>query len=555
MVKAYGITPRHIMSFALVSLLCATAQADDYVVVVGSYANDNNAQKAQIRVANYLRQSGMAAQAQIIESAGRLRVAVVASEQPSQSLLRRLRQGPYIDAWRLKTDGSTSVVSIAAVKPVPVTKTQSLALKQMPTKTAATTSEPRAKRTSSRKPKPIARPMEFDARVKGFALAADLPGTDWQRQSLANPTTDFSGDLRLMLNKTVGQLQFQVHHSSVLQTGDTAQWGQGAVAQVDQMAATDAHRLLDMTWQTDTGRRHQWSHRIDRMSVQWQQADWSVTLGRQAVSWGSGIVFQPLDPFNPFAPTAVDRDYKNGDDLVLVERLLPNGHDLQVLHVMRRDDRQQLRSRVSSTATKWHGYLFDSEFELIAASHYDQDFVGLSIRQPLGPAVVRTDLAWREGLQSGNRWRLLGIVNVDVAFPIRDRMAYVFAEYFYNDFGMQSMPGPADTIPQQLETALLRGEVFNLMREYLAVGASYQWHPLLTQSLSVISNLSDGSALLQGQLSIDSAQNQQLQFGFIGGYADPGDEFAPLSVTLSPQGELLTQGGSDRYYLRWAWYF
>ena len=98
MVKAYGITPRHIMSFALVSLLCATAQADDYVVVVGSYANDNNAQKAQIRVANYLRQSGMAAQAQIIESAGRLRVAVVASEQPSQSLLRRLRQGPYIDA-------------------------------------------------------------------------------------------------------------------------------------------------------------------------------------------------------------------------------------------------------------------------------------------------------------------------------------------------------------------------------------------------------------------------------------------------------------------------
>ena len=61
--------------------------------------------------------------------------------------------------------------------------------------------------------------MEFDARVKGFALAADLPGTDWQRQSFANPTTDFSGDLRLMLNKTVGHLQFQLHHSSLLQQG------------------------------------------------------------------------------------------------------------------------------------------------------------------------------------------------------------------------------------------------------------------------------------------------------------------------------------------------
>ena len=555
MAKAYSLTPRYILGFVLTLLLCTTARADNYVVVVGSYANDSNAQQAQTKVANYLRQSGIAAQTQIIESAGRLRVAVLALEQPSQSLLRRLRQGPYKDAWRLKTKRPTTSVNAVAAQPAEVPQAPTMARKQAPSRATATPVQARVKARSLRKPKPIAQPMEFDARVKGFALAADLPGNDWQRQSFANPTTDFSGDLRLMLNKTVGSLQFQLHHSSLLQAGDTVQWGQGAVAQVDQMTATDAHRLLDMTWQTDSGRRHQWGHRIDRMSVEWQQADWSVTLGRQAVSWGSGIVFQPLDPFNPFAPTAVDRDYKNGDDLVLIERLLPNGHDLQVLHVMRRDERQQLRSRVSSTAAKWHGYLFDSEFELIAASHYDQDFLGLSIRQPVGPAVVRTDLAWREGLQSGDRWRLLGIVNADVAFPIRDRMAYVFAEYFYNDFGMQSMPGPLDTIPQQLETALLRGEVFNLMREYLAVGASYQWHPLLTQSLSVISNLSDGSALLQGQLSIDSAQNQQLQFGFIGGYADPGDEFAPLPAALTPQGELLTQGGSDRYYLRWAWYF
>ena len=93
---------------------------------------------------------------------------------------------------------------------------------------------------------------------------------------------------------------------------------------------------------------------------------------------------------------------------------------------------------------------------------------------------------------------MLGSVSADVAFPIRDRMAYVFAEYFHNDFGMQRMPTAGDRLPPQLQTALLRGEVFNFMRDYLAVGASYQWHPLLTQSLSVISNLNDGSALLQG---------------------------------------------------------
>lgn len=537
-------------------LAAPAALAKDYAIVVGSYASQTNAQRARLNVEEHLRQRGIGAQVQLLPANNRIRVAVSANTQNSQRLMQQLRQSKYPDAWRLEID-KPAVTTATANTPAPKKPiTQSQRPKQIAEAQPAKPVARKAPKPVGKKaPKPIAQPMQVDARIKGFAVAADLPGSDYQRLQVANPTSDASGDLRLMLNKTVGQLQFQLHHSSILQAGDSVQWGQAGMGQIDQVASTDERRLLDMTWQTDSGRRHQWSHRIDRLSAQWQQADWSVTVGRQAVSWGSGIVFQPLDPFNPFAPTAVDRDYKNGDDLVLIERLLPNGHDLQVLHVMRRDQRQQIRSRVSSTAAKWHGYVLDSEFELIAASHYDQDFIGLSVRQPLGPAVIRTDLAWREGPQNGDRWRLLGIVNADLAFPIRDKMAYVFAEYFYNDFGMQRMPGPGDALPEQLQTALLRGEVFNLMREYLALGGSYQWHPLVTQSLSVINNLTDGSALIQGQISVDAAQNQQLQFGYIGGYSDPGDEFAALPAAIGPQGEVLTQGGSDRYYLRWAWYF
>ena len=543
-------------------LSVVTAQvvwADEYAIVVGSYGDQGNAERARTSAETQLRQRGINAPVRLLAVNGRTRVLVAATAQNRQRLLQQLRQLKYPDAWLLTLAGQVRPTEVERTPPKPDVR-QAAALPTSPVPKAtpvqsAAQPRPLPRAQTKKKPRPIAQPMQVDARVKGFALAADLPGSDWQRMQVSNPTTDASGDLRIMLNKIVGPLQFQLHHSTLLQAGDAVQWGQAALGQIDQVATTDAGRLLDMTWQTDAGARHQWSHRIDRLSMQWQQADWSVTLGRQAVSWGSGIVFQPLDPFNPFAPTAVDRDYKNGDDLVLVERLLPNGHDLQVLHVMRRDERQQIRSRVSSTAAKWHGYLRNSEFELIVANHYDQNFVGLSVRQPLGPAVIRTDLAWREGLVSGDRWRLLGIVNADVAFPIRDRMAYVFAEYFHNDFGMQHLPTAGEALPRQLQTALLRGEVFNLMRDYLALGASYQWHPLVTQSLSVINNLSDGSALLQGQVSVDAAQNQQLQFGYIGGYADAGDEFAPLPAAISPQGEILTQGGSDRYYLRWAWYF
>ena len=559
MVKTLAALANTLVTALLAVVAVQSVAADEYAIIVGSYADQTNAERARVVVETHLRQRGISAQVRLLPANGRTRVAVAAVTQNRQRLLQQLRQDKYPDAWSLALKAQAPPVRNAAPLRQGTERAPPAPPRNPPTQTAraetTTSATPSRLARRQQRPKPIAQPMQLDARLKGFASAADIPGSDWQLSEVANPTTDASGDLRVMLNKTVGPLQFQLHHSTALQAGDAVQWGQIASAQIDQVTVNDNGRLLDMTWQTDSGARHQWSHRIDRLSAQWRQGDWSITIGRQAVSWGSGIVFQPLDPFNPFAPTAVDRDYKNGDDLVLGESLLPNGHDLQVLHVIRRDPQQHIRKGVSSTAAKWHGYLLNSEFELIVAKHYDQDFVGLSVRQPVGPAVIRSDLAWRQGAQSGDRWRLLGIVNADVAFPIRDRMAYVFAEYFHNDFGMQRMPTAGDRLPPQLQTALLRGEVFNFMRDYLAVGASYQWHPLLTQSLSVISNLNDGSALLQGQIAVDAAQNQQLQFGYIGGYADPGDEFAPLPVTISPEGEILTQGGSDRYYLRWAWYF
>ena len=178
------------------------------MVVVGSYANDSNAQQAQTKVANYLRQSGIAAQTQIIESAGRLRVAVLASGTTQPKVVAAFTPRTVQRCMAIKDQADRHVSHAVAVKPVEMPQAPTMARKQEPNRATATPVQARAKKTSLRKPKPLAQPMEFDARVKGFALAADLPGNDWQRQSFANPTTDFSGDLRLMLNKTVGHCSF-----------------------------------------------------------------------------------------------------------------------------------------------------------------------------------------------------------------------------------------------------------------------------------------------------------------------------------------------------------
>jgi hypothetical protein len=132
---------------------------------------------------------------------------------------------------------------------------------------------------------------------------------------------------------------------------------------------------------------------------------------------------------------------------------------------------------------------------------------------------------------------------------------YAFAEYFHNDFGLAQMPSPLATLPDGLQIGLQRGEFFNLMRDYLAVGGSFEWHPLLNQQLTAITNLHDSSSLLQMQFAYDIGQNQNVQLGWVGSTGGSDDEFAPIVVGALPMGQPVTQGGGNRVYLRWAGYF
>ncbi len=395
--------------------------------------------------------------------------------------------------------------------------------------------------------------LEADLRLKWFSTVTALPGHDVQRQALETPAYDNTLDLRMMFSHQAGPVRFIADHSTVLLSGDTAELGLDPSAVVDQTVTSDERRWQDLTWEIEDGNRHSSFHRLDRLALQWQQGDWSVTAGRQAVSWGSGIVFQPLDLFSPFSPTVVDRDYKAGDDLVLIDRLLANGQDLQLLHVLRRDREGHVTRDVSSTALKWHGYAGELEFEGVVAEHYDERVLGLSLRVPLGQALLRADVVATDHeplFGDDDGWRVSGIINADYSFVLDERNAYVFAEYFYNDWGVDELPVSALSLPLALQERLERGELFNLMQKYLAAGGTFEWHPLISQSLTVIGNLDDGSSLLQTAFAYNPSDDQSMQLGWIEPLGRAGDEYGGVPLLA----DALTTGGGSRVYLRWVYY-
>lgn len=389
---------------------------------------------------------------------------------------------------------------------------------------------------------------DFDVRIKAFSSLGLLPDHDAQRALQGSPVSDSSLDMRMMLKQRIGPVDLIAHHSAVVLHGDRVALNLGTNASLDQTVVDDRRRRWRWSWDIEDGPRHQSFHRLDRLALEWQVGNWGFTAGRQAVSWGGGIVFQPMDLFSPFSPTVVDRDYKAGDDLILIDRLLSNGHDLQFLHVARTDEFSDVTQEVASTALKWHGYWGALEFELLVAEHYDRRIYGAALRLPVGPALIRTDIVASEN-QVGDMV-YSGMLNADLSFPLIGRNAYAFAEYFHNGWGVTQLPDDIQQLPLELSDRLGRGELFNLMKNYVALGLTYEWHPLITQTTTVISNLHDNSSLLQIAVSYSPSDNQSMQLGWLEPLGRAGDEFGGVPVW----GNSLTSGGGSNAYFRWVYY-
>ncbi len=62
--------------------------------------------------------------------------------------------------------------------------------------------------------------------------------------------------------------------------------------------------------------RAAWRHEIDRANAQVHVRRADLTIGRQAIGWGRGVMFTSVDLFAPFSPLEVDREWRSGVDAV-----------------------------------------------------------------------------------------------------------------------------------------------------------------------------------------------------------------------------------------------
>lgn len=346
------------------------------------------------------------------------------------------------------------------------------------------------------------------------------------------------------------------HYEIVLSGGDTRRTVRSLMQMYPDLFADtartqdtleDDRRLMDLTGTIDEDEGHVLSHRLDRLALRLFPGWGTVRVGRQAVTWGNGLLFNPMDLFNPFSPADIERDYKVGDDMVSAQFTVPRGGELQFLYVPRRSPISgDLEWEQSSLAGKCHFSRDTTEFDIMAAEHYGDVVIGLGSTGYLKDAAWRLDGTWTTTDNDDGYLSLAA--NMDYSWVWGERNWYGFVEFYCN--GLSHNRYAEAYRDSEIASRMERGELFTLGRTYLSAHIRVELHPLFNVYVTVIENLADPSGVIQPRAVWDMAEDVQVTFGMALYHGRKGTEFGGIVI---PDTKLIDKPSNNAFL--WVSYF
>ena len=380
---------------------------------------------------------------------------------------------------------------------------------------------------------------EFGGHTKLALTRQAYPEGSVFRDLVGSSTLDLGGDLRLNFKAAGGRWSFDSAYQLLALNGDSVELARQLPGGTDIFfpgLPNDDRRLFDLTDDIENDGKTAVLHRLDRLAFAYTGEKTVIRLGRQALSWGNGLFYAPMDLVNPFDPAAVDTEYKSGDDMLYLQYLKHSGDDIQGAYVARRNPLTgSTGSGESTAAIKYHGFLGETEFDLLVAEHYGDTVAGIGVGASLGGAVLRGDLVITD---TDVDTVVQLVTNLTYSWNWFDRNMSGAVEYFFNGFGQHSDaydPGSLADNPD-LVGRVARGELFSIGRHYLAGSVMIEVTPLWMLTPTVLANVSDPSGLFQLVMDYSLSDNMTV--------------LASINVPVGPDGSEfggIDAGQPDRY--------
>ena len=345
--------------------------------------------------------------------------------------------------------------------------------------------------------------------LKSFVVAQD---------QLDNPVFQFDknyqsqNSARIMLDGFSGSITWQLHYELspvfVSKALATERPTFNVVGDNYRLTDPDANLL-------DDDNKTQLYQNLDRLNFQVQMDAGDLTIGRQAISFGSARIINPTDIFLPFDVRTFNTEYRNGVDALRFQRPWGDLGEIDIGVVLGKDAKSENSAAFLQLRTNHSG----TDYHLAIIEFAEQQLFGLGLQTAIWDLGFWLEAAYVNGDE--NYLRLS--TGVDYSFSER---TFVQIEYHYNGAGSNDHN---DYLSNLSATPYQRGGVFLLGENYIMPSFTVQLSSLWFVATQVIYNLDDNSAFLSVSAEYNIAENFYMDFGY---YHFSGDEFSLTETGL-----------------------
>jgi hypothetical protein len=251
------------------------------------------------------------------------------------------------------------------------------------------------------------------------------------------------------------------------------------------------YRIEPLVWRASESAHGAWRHEIDRANAQVHTRRADLTIGRQAIGWGRGVMFTSVDLFAPFSPLEVDREWRSGVDAIRGDIKLTDRSSIDLVGAFG----DSLDG--SAFAARARGYAGTIDVEIAGGRRGQDLFAGVTSSAALGDGEVHGEAAaFRvpSGMDHDVVWK--AVVGGSYRFPIGAGIL-AYAEYHYSGLGA----GHPEEILTLVTTPsfvgrFIRGDMQILSRHAVGVTGSYEPSPEITYSGQWLHNPEDESGVV-----------------------------------------------------------
>jgi hypothetical protein len=286
---------------------------------------------------------------------------------------------------------------------------------------------------------------------------------------------------------------------------------------------------------------------LDRAAVAFHLRPADVTVGRQAIAWGSARTINPTDVLAPFTFESLDTEDRIGIDAIRTRIPLGALSEIDTGYVFGKDFK--FKNSALYARTKFN--VRKTDVALLVMDFRENLLAGFDLARALGGAGCWLETAYVlvdafAAPTAGPRNNYLRVsTGMDYNFNTK---TYGFIEYHFNGAGAAL---PRDYLNNFSKPAYTEGAVYLMGRHYLIPGITYQLNPLITLTGQSLINLTDPSVFVTPQVEYNIAPNIDLSAGSfigIGKRPAPSQSVNPLVLHSEFGGYPNFYFGSFRYY-------